>query len=720
MRVLAILGVAVMVTHAAAQPESLVSELVAVEHRAADKSVSLREREEATDKAMELRKQVIAAAPAGEPRLPGWLMDQAAAELARLARDGSDTAALFAIPLATQTEAVRDAADRALKLITAAGAALEVRQKALTEEGVASADPRMVQAEQDRTVRVPFFGARARVLLAACATGKDRTRHAQGAFDLVGKLTLASPAPESIRRISLGAALLMRADPPDATDIQSAIEEFGWVLTGGPNGQSPAGVSGPARAEAWFGLVNASGALDKLDPLLGQFRPAMSREPFTAGGRPDPLLIVLAADAVTRSWAEQGLRRHDRAKLDLAVAEQQALLRRTDLGVRAESLRPLAFQKLYLLASRADKSMDLPPAMDLAGAIDAARDSKRRDEAIKRLRAVADSPDAGDFAGDALWEAAVLLTQAQPTPPDRLAAGMFLTRLARDFPQSSKAPEAMGAALAYLQSLVRERASVDAAGPYLEALTLVTTNYTSLQNIDTWRYERARMIVDGKGPNLGVALRVLREVAPGAPIAADATRLCERVQAEVLDTEWKRFAELRKTNGPDALKGHSRDMILPEARRAVDWARSRNAASLDRFRADLADAMTEAGDGSGGATYAELLQKGSEVPGGSARLNLGRARALLLTSDAAGAFTVLRHLATSLDAPPAGAPPSSRPDIFWHAWTLMLEELSARNEDGSRTGTLRANIRRLESIDGGLGGEPWKSRIAAVAKRLKP
>ncbi len=49
----------------------------------------------------------------------------------------------------------------------------------------------------------------------------------------------------------------------------------------------------------------------------------------------------------------------------------------------------------------------------------------------------------------------------------------------------------------------------------------------------------------------------------------------------------------------------------------------------------------------------------------------------------------------------------------------MLEELSSRNTDNARTGTIRTNIKRLETIDPGLGGEPWKSRIGKVRDALK-
>ncbi len=696
-----------------AQQPDLPSELQATERRAADKSISLREREQASDKAIDLRKKLIAGLTPEDATLPDLLITQAAAELARLGRDGSDSAALFCIPLPAQSQTVRDTATESLQLLTQASSILDQKHKDLTAQNIPADDPRAVQLDQDRTVRVPFFASRAHILIAACSTGKDRTTHAQAAYDAIGKLTLATSGPESIRRITLGAALLMRA--ADNTDLQSAAEELGWVLTSGPSNQPQPGASAVTRAEAWFGLILAAAGAGKPEAVLDQFRTAQTQPPFTTDGKPDALLTVLAADAISRAWAEHGIAHNNRASLDRAVSEQQSLLRRTDLGVRADALRPLAFQKLNLLAAKADHKLNLPPAMDLAGAIDAARDPKRRDEAIKRLTAVAAAPDAGDFAADALWESAVLLTQGTPTPTDRQSAATNLTRLARDFPSSPRATEAMAAALAYLQALAREHSESNTA--YLAALTVATDKYATLPTIDTWRYEHARLIVDLNTGDLETALKVLREVNPKAPIAKEAQRLCERVQGNALDAQWAAISEARKKGQPVA--DLARQTVLPEAQRAVEWSKSHDNASLDRFRADLADALTESGDATGRPIYESLLKAKSEVPGGTPRLHLGQARALLISGDTPGAFAILRDLAAATDTAPQGQPPTSRPEPFWHAWTLMLEELSTRNEGNARTGTIRTNIKRLESIDPALGGEPWKSRITKVQSTLK-
>ncbi|MBX3376328.1 MAG: hypothetical protein KF678_04920 [Phycisphaeraceae bacterium] len=706
------------VHRATAQPaESLLAELEATQRRASDRSVSLREREQAADKAMELRTRAIAAARPDDPRLPAFLMDNAAAELARLGRDGSDTAVLFGIPLPAQADAVRQAASSCLALLDRAAALLDERWKPL--ESLPPDDPARTQVEQERTVRIPFFASRARVLLAAdLPPSQERSRLAQLAFDSVGKLALSNPGPESIRRITIGAALLFRAPPSEPADLQTAIDEFGWILTGHNGGPQP-GASAVTRAEAWFGLISAACVLGRFDSIEPEFTRALQREPFVGpDGKADPLLAVLAADVVTRAWVVRAAATGERSALDRAVAAQQSLLRRSDLPLRPDSLRPLVYQKLHLVSALAARrgELDLPPAMDLAAAIDAARDPARRAEALRLLRAVAEAPDSGDFAADALWELAVLNAPGA----ERLQAVKDLSRLARDFPTLPRATEAMSAALAYAQNLAADSTSTAASSEYRAALQLAVERYPSLPGIDTWRYEYARILADRAAPSideLRAALNALRQIRPGASVEADANILHARVQSAVLDEAWARFADLRRSIKPVEAAALCRTEILPEARRAVEWATAAASPSLDRFKTDLADAMTETGDSTAQRLYEDLLTR--SAPALRPRLRLGHARCLLLAGKTEAAFAVLRDLATSLDAPPASPADPSRPAEFWHAWTLMLEALADRNADGARSASILAHLKRLESIDASLGGEPWRSRLTIVRARLK-
>jgi hypothetical protein len=121
--------------------------------------------------------------------------------------------------------------------------------------------------------------------------------------------------------------------------------------------------------------------------------------------------------------------------------------------------------------------------------------------------------------------------------------------------------------------------------------------------------------------------------------------------------------------------------------------------------------MVAAGEQGAAAIYRDLLPRETRLPGGATRVRLGLARALLLAGEPGSAFPYLRELAQRLDAAP-------RPDAFWHAWTLMLETLAEENKSGDRSGAIRAHLKRLESLDANLGGEPWHTRLTRLRDAL--
>jgi hypothetical protein len=690
--------------------------LAAAERRAADKSLSTRERELEADRAIEIRRSLLRS-NADDAKATAWMIDQAAALLARLGRDGSDSAAVFGIPLPAQREAAEKGAGEAAELLTAAKQRVE--QAARATQDLPPDDPRSAAVEQDRGVRIPFFRARAEVILAALAQGAERSNHADAARGAIAALVLANPGPEAARRVNLAAALVLHRAPPDPADLQTALDECTWVVRTGV--ESPGAIPPVSRAEGWLGLAAAGIGLGRVDQALAALDAALGQPPFTEHGHADPLWCVLAADAATRALYERARATGDAALLARAVSRQDALLARGDLGLKAESLRPLVFEKLASLSPI--QGLDTPPAIRLARAIVQARDRSQREGAMAALAVVAERPDAGPYAADALWELAVLLTQ----PPggsaaERIRAATALTRLAREFRDHPRAQEAIVAALAHARDLAVESPDADvrkvAQAAYAQALSVATTAYTGLPKIDRWRYERARLLAEPlwgapTAADLATALSLLEAMAPGAAVGADADRLYERVQTAALDGTLKELGALRSAGQADQIPALARDRAVPAARRAVAWAAAHASPLRNTFQLDSADAMVEAGDAQAAAIYQSLLPGASELPGGEARVRLGLARALILTGDGPGAFTHLRQVAASLDAPVPGGP--VRAEAFWHSWTLMLELLAGQNRDGSRSGQIRAQIKRLQTIDAGLGGEPWKSRILKAA-----
>jgi hypothetical protein len=688
----------------------LLAALSAAERRAADTVASLREREQAMDRAIELRRQVIARAAETEDRLPGLLMDQSAALLSRLARDGSDTAVLFGLALPPQRAAAAAAAEESAALLVRAERLLEGER----------------EDDHDRSVRLPFYRARAELLLAALADEENRQRHSRRAHDLIGRMTLSNTGPEAVRRVNLGLSLLMRGG--DAGDAQVALDEFGWVAM--REGDDAAAIPALIRAEAWMGLLHASSALARGDVLLGEFQRALSGPPFVGGEGADALLVVLATDAATRALFEQALRGRDSRMLELAARQQGQLLARSDLPLRAESLRPLVYEKLALLADRAlgAGEIDLPAAMRIARAVVLARDPELREAAIAILREVCAEPAGREFAGDAHWELAVLLTQLPGAEPAlRMEAARALLRLADEFDGHPRAGEAMAAALSHARALVIQD-RLEAARPvYVRALELATTRYPRLPEIGLWRYERARLILEdfetGEGAlaHLEGALELL-SLGELSSIAADAARLAERLHIARLDELWSQARELRRQGELRALAALARERLVPAAQQALSMARSAGLASLDRFRLDLADALLEARESAAKEIYQDLVQRLERRGEGAAlllraRLGLGRAHAI--AGDAAAAFVLLRAVAQDTEhlAATEDHVDEQLREAFWHAWTLMIEILSRQDDDTSRVGAIRVHIRRLQGIDPDLGGPPWRERILAALPR---
>jgi hypothetical protein len=728
--VLALLAVTSLTCLAQAAPPEVAAALAAAERRAAETGLSLRERERAMDRAIELRQQLISAA-ADDHRLPEWLMDQAAGVLSRLARDGSDTAVLFGLPMPGQRSAAEAAGAEAAALLARAQRLLERRGG----EG---------EEDQARSVRIPFFQARAELLLAACAEGGEgnaQARHAAAAHAKIGRLSLSSTTPEAMRRVNLGLALLMRSDDP--ADAQVALDEFGWVLTRGSELGDP--IAPLTRAEAWMGLLRASAALNRSEALLDRYFEALDGPPFVEAQAADPLLVVLATDAATRALHEQALRSKDPHLREQAVEAQLQLLRRPDVAIAPRALRALIYEKLSALAEQGlheQPQMPLPHAMQVAQAMLLAREPDQRERAVALLRDVCAAPDAvPELMPDALWELAVLLAQpAHADDASRLEAARILTQLADEFPDSMRATEAIGAALAFSRALALERApdGASATVAYLYALEVATMRFLQLPEIDLWRYEYARLILEEVAQVVGrtteeaetrraterltQALTALKAIGPPAAIGADAQRLTERVHHARLELLWNRFRALRLAGHDSAAAGFAASDIVPAAREAAAWARAGDPVFPQVFQLDLADALLEAGERTARRVFEDSVDTIERTPSLGyllPRAQLGMARALLAAGDSSPAFALLRAVAEELEPRLEGAlrHDEAAHEYFWHAWSLMAEILSERDAPGASLGV---RIRRLQALDPELGGPPWRDRILAAQAAAAP
>jgi hypothetical protein len=738
--ILVLLALAGLSVSARAQDRSdaLRTELTSVERRTADTSAPPRDREQSADRAIELRRQLISQVPESDPRLPEMLAAQGAALLDRLSRDGADSAMLFGLPTPAQKQLVHASALEAESVLARGATLAEALRDRLG--GATSDKPGAPEADQLASVRFPFFRARTEVLMAA-QDPAARTTLGGRAADRLSRMTLVSPSAEAARRATLAAALIERADPPALSDLQSAAEEVGWVIT-----SSEAASAAPAvRIEAWQALIHIAASQSRLDAVLNEADAALKKRPFIdPQGRVDALAAVLIADATTRVLWEQGVRERRAEALARATKVQESLLARTDLSIRAETLAPLVFDKLAALDLPAESGLSRPSIVTLARAVVAARDPSRREIALAEFQRLADDPESGAYAADALWERCVMLLQppkGRTQAPDaaRLEAVRSLIALARRFPDHARAPEALSAALLHARALagiespageapIEAGTRAAAQRSYRDALLLATETLTTLPDINAWRFERARLadqdLASGaiSDDDLRGAIVALREIPaePAKPLSAENTRrLGERLQLALIDRWRERLAVLRQSGSDAEMRALAVEHLAVEAKRASDWAKERQSPLADRFRADAADALVEGGDASAANVYADLLSRNAIVPGGVSRLELGLGRALLLEAKDAEAFAALKHAAEHDDAPTDPAKPGSRPEAFWHAWTLMLETLLRQNAATDRSSAIRVHLRRLSTIDPDLGGEPWRSRLARVQESVK-
>lgn len=706
--------------------EDLLGRLAREQDRAGDAALSVDERLAAADAAIDARARLIASA-GDDDRLAIWLVDQAAALLARLGRDGTDAAVLHGLATPSQRARAREAGEEAAHLLERAGTAATRSIERLTARPRPSIGVEDLAAERD--VRAPFLAGRAALIRAAAATMRaDRVRLAGEALQLLGPLALPDPRAEWARRTTMAIALSLRAAGEDERAAGEQLEAVIAEIT--RDGAPVAGSQVLADAALGLARLRAGVAWDEcmasLLPVAAAhagIAPRPHAGLLSATGRlrgtDQTRWTVLAADAIARGCVDAWQARPDDSEpLSRAVRTYEHV---GDSG-GSPALRALMLERVADLAGIVEPPalLDrLPPIAAFARAVRLSRDPARRAQAETLFAAVADRSDAPRLAPDALWEWAVL---AASDRSERVEAVELLVRFARRFADVDPV-RAEAAILNAIQRGARMRQSAREGMPaqhaarirraYLEALEVATTAFDSLPEMDRWRLERARLLLETPGER-AAAVDLLEDIPAGSPVGAEAGALYVRLLVELLEEAHARLADLRR-RGDREEATRVAGAAVTIARRASDWAAARGSPMLDRLRADLADALVESGEGEQAVPLCrDLIRRGAVVPGGRPRLQLALGRGLL-AGDEGAAFAAFRELVAPFDGAPAGAP---RPEEYWHAWTIMLELLAARGGDSARASEIRVQIRRLQTIDAELGGEPWKSRLVTLRDRV--
>ncbi len=583
-------------------------------------------------------------------------LERAAQRLASIEEDGSALSVLFGIPLPEQADAVKRASEFTLSLLAS-----------IDSQG--ADDPR-----SPSDARIPLLRARAAILLAALTDEPTyREALAQTAIANVEHLSVGDADADAARRVAHAVALVQAGDHLDARRHLLELIREAPALRASPT------IIGEARLAMPLTARNAAERAAATDAL----RQALPAEPFTVDRLPDPLWRLAAAEAVART------RLPEPSLAPAALDDLLALASDPDLVRDASRRRALIYAKIASGTGPFADQIDwnaMPAEVPFARAAVLSRTAQGWNEALDLFDLVTRRADAGALRAEALWESAIIL-RVQNTDESRAAAIMHLERLAREFPDSARASDA-------LAIVVADAASGDTPVPEafeLGVLRLAVERFGSHPQADFYRVKYAERI---EGPD---RLEVLEPVTPGTPEGSAAAALYIETIRELLDED----ADPRE-----------RVALLRLAVRMADRHDAKPRAAL---LVELGEAELDAGDpGRAMPLLVRAAARKEPVRGGAERLDIARARAHLAVAQSPEAFTLLRDVASRLDA--AG----QRDGRFWHAWALMLEILADRAQAGEAAGIqdARAHLGRLRLIDGDLGGEPWRTRLNDVRQRL--
>lgn len=618
-------------------------------------------------------------------------VDRAATLLWDLSATRLDLRAIFGLANDDERVKVRQASARAL-------------------EPVASAD-QPGSARADELARLVL--ARALLLRAATEPGSrgpilDRA---------IAALDTSDGAPAEVLATAASAhALRMSPGDPDAADAlaRRAIDADPSTL--------------PALEARLAAILALADNPARVRPYLSELTAAMSRPPFIASGRLDAPLALTALDASAAGRLRQAT---TAAAIDAALAEHLAWARTPRAGLPAEAVLSAAGRLIPPNAALDSIAPELALARGLAlipapGAAPSADCLRALDIAGSRAgpgSAIAET--AGIRAGMAmsLWAS----RQPEGETEGRAGAVERLDRVLRAFPGRAWQRDAALHVVAHTGAMLGSGVADEAvAGPRRRALrVLVLEDPRPEARSDGWRLELARRTAEAEGTGGDEPLGTAEDREDAAlallngPWQDRPEMAADRLAAWVLSRRVARLTEelsAAQRAGEGGRAGGLAAGIAEAARRAITLAEHsmpESPEASDALRADLAEALIVLKSPEASEIYAGLRDRGVTLGRSEAFMALAQARALLAQGDSAGAFGLLRGVTSEL-----AVPSGDDPDTFWHAWTLTLQLLTERGvkaDDAEARQTAAAHLLRLHDLDEGLGGEPWRSRLEAIA-----
>lgn len=659
----------------------------------------------------ELRKRLIAAAPA-DIRVTTWWAERSAAALEMLAADGTDSAVLFGIPTDAQRERARVRAKEAFELAARADQAaaqsvarLEAQlvdrsTDAATREQADRQLATLVDVEQSR--RIPYLRATARMVLAASSVDRAGRSGLQVAAREFAELPEPSDdTGQSAQRLAVGvsAGLAALASPDRAVELRAAsARQLRQVIE--RCAASPDAGSTVLAARARLALCRIGedpGAVGV--PAPGSDALAMEAEARAA-------LLVERASAEPLARTELFTRAIGLVKGPMTV------------GTPAAAARACETIAAMLPSDVALES--LPAEATLARAIIRAREDSpsARTEAIKLMDQVAARTDATSAVRSlALWEKAVLVGASGDTLQElnALAAvyraggkdaderAVLAARRAVDLFAAAKTPDGLPEAWKTRQSVLRDALEVLAGRDDGDAPRV--------------REQLARVFIADLGtssessPELITRAKALMErLASESPTRAAVAAAIADAMLRQIET---RQNALVASAGVSPASAKLWTDSAADAAKALAFATAHAPQTQARIALALGEAMAAAGDPQAAVTLGALVGSDVDRPETPAwgRLRLALARAQRQAGDIPHAVATLREITDKLEGAPGS---TTRAPMFWQAWGELLSIFQSANADGSRTSDIRVQIRRLELLDPSFGGQPHARRIEDV------
>lgn len=591
-------------------------------------------------------------------------LDRATEILAELSRDSADVAVLVGFPTPDQVMRVRRAASEVLELADRAAASL-----GLSEDGQSGADD----------PRILLLTSRASLLLAAADPSHEfraallsRARRAR--MLLAGEaLTQTSVRAMVASTWAIGAAL--------SDEVPAARAEARDLLAAEPT-------LAPSSLELTLGML----FLERGEGARAVALDWRSTPFVSEGGATDPGAALLACDAIARARRLPGaISSHEprapyAAFLALPVASPSAIEREAIVRARLSHLATLS------VAPSAQEPLERVAAL-LAGV-------ERQAAAIDELAGVLiECPELGTTM---TLERVATLIETGPANAGSLRLAASLADAARaaarsDAGRTRAATLGLVARTRLVDQHPSEPAIEDLFGSIRAEASASPGGAVDPGALDAARLVAVSALIDTARPprwSDARAYEILAGVSSGTARSSAGTLLV------AVDA---RLDAISRAD-PDADRG------LAAMRSSVSAARTLGLSARLQTLDAIARTLVDLRDADSVGACRELLAHPEidRLPGGRTGAQLLVSQALIDTGDDRGALEILLPLAQAAAEPTAGDEPT-----FWRTWTLTLECIS--RAEPARAAEVRAHITRLSLIDESLGGEPWSSRLRALA-----